>query len=304
MEHDINAPDLSTTRLPDLRPPQPVLPSTPAARLLNALAVRPALARSLSDGMILLVVCLGGLGAVVGLQKLSAPQRPPLAGMAELHAQMLSMPPVAHSSPAAVAPAGPTAAGPPVRQRQAERSAKPDQGAQTKQPEPGPAELRLARPITGQARQVVLQLTRAAGFILPDAVLARSTATADVASMLAAVGRPVPARTLLALQNAPSDPARIAELTRQLREVTPAAAATQGRGATRATTSAPNTLPEASSTALRAGVSRQDEDIAAHPPSAEAATPSHLQTTLDDPLPVNQLQVMTEQAVTPLTPRN
>ncbi|MFC4637072.1 hypothetical protein [Deinococcus hohokamensis] len=312
MEHDINPQPLGSAGLPDLSPPLPALPSSPLARVRNGLTVRPALAHALSDGLILLVVCLSGLGAVMGVQKLSSLQRPPLAGMAELHAQILSLPPDL-SGPAkdrttqsAQPPASSAAVTPRRLPAEAVNPEGPESTASAKSNGARVvADPQLARPITGAARVVVLRLTRAAGFVLPVAVLQRPTATTDVARMMATVGKTVPARTLVALQTAPEDPALIADLTEKLRgqgRVATTPPVPTGSAAVSSPTAARPTRP--SRPEAPEGPLRVPNEIPMPALSAASAKPGHLETKLDDPLPVNWLQAMTEQAVTPLTPRN
>ncbi|UBV44311.1 hypothetical protein LAJ19_14165 (plasmid) [Deinococcus taeanensis] len=323
MQKDVKAHDLGQARLPDLTGPHAPPPASPLTRLLNALAVRPALARVLSDGLIILVVSLGGLGAVIGVQKGAANPRPPLEGMAELHAQLLSLPPEAAPDEP---PPGPAVAAQrsQVQRLQVQRSqvraapaaSRVPAGSAAHTPARAVPDAGLASPVTGAARTTVLRLTKAAGFIVPAAVLERSTATVDLAGMLARVGRPVAARTLRALQAAPSDPALIADLTRQVRSdpgpagrlaAPTAAPATRTAGQGAPVRAAPavsaagvtRRAPVARVTAVVTGT-RRPEAV----PEVGALGPGRLAMTLDDPLPVNTLQMMTEQAVTPLTPRN
>ncbi|MVN87568.1 hypothetical protein GO986_12405 [Deinococcus sp. HMF7620] len=321
MEHDVSPSSLGSAQLPDLAPPLAALPSSPLARLLNSLAVRPGLARGLSDGLIVLTVCLGGLGALIGFQKLSSVQRPPLAGMAELRAQLLALPPepdttqdttVSVSSPGVslLVSSGTINRSPDrVKVSTPRAEPRPKTAVQVNQASVRAAtpNTPLARPMTGEARTVILRLTRVAGFIIPEAVLERPTGTTDVARMMATVGRTVPARTLLALQNAPSDPQVIANLTQQLRSPMPPVTAPPPVQERPAAAAAPRPTPQPSVSKVpesAANLVQVPQKIPTVILSTASATPTQLEVILNDPLPVNWLQAMTEQAVTPLTPRN
>lgn len=335
MDRNVNRPDLkelNARRVPAVT--RPVVTATPLDRVRNALALRPALARTISDGMMVLAVCAAGLGAVVGFQRVTASQRTPLAGMAELRAQVLTLPPAAgprnvpevaapasEQTPASIAGAA-VAPVPAVDGQLSRPGGRPGTAAA-----PIPLDSARARPITGEARKVVLRLTRAAGYILPEGALDRPTATLDIARMMAGVGRLVAPRVLEALQASPGNAQFVADFAVTLRgpPLDPveavAALSTMARPpavAPPANTPKPLELHHGSARtadhAVPAAAAAPVASVAAPVPLAvpkapasgvvESSAPKDLVASLDDPLPVNWLQAMTEQAVTPLTPRN
>lgn len=360
MRHDINPAEPPRRLVPEIQPPHATRRRSPLTRLLDLLAVRPSLARVLSDGLLLLALCGGGLGAVAYYQHAAATRPAPLAGMAELHAQLIEVPPtpppadeataVAPSPPESAQGAAPAAEVSPAPSAGAGN--RPDTRAGTTPGGTAPrstaaasAEAALARevrPITGAAREVVQRLTRAAGLVVPEAALARPTATADVARALTRAGKPVTAGALAALQAAPDDPAVIEDVTLRLRGFVPparpapataaapevpdgpeAVPAPAGRptaspsgaaagGAAKATRPARapavvDRAPAAKAASGRGPQAQGPEPLPGPPRPAPTRPPAPgkaLSATLDDPLPVNWLQAMTEQAVTPLTPRN
>ncbi|GHF90355.1 hypothetical protein [Deinococcus ficus] len=331
MDRNFNRTDLkelNAQRVPAVN--RPIVTATPLDRMRNALALRPALARTISDGMIVLAVCAAGLGAVIGFQRVTVSQRTPLAGMAELRAQVLTLPPAAgpgdapeaavpaqEQTPASTSKPGTAAAQVPAVDDQPSRLGGPP-GSVAATPALDSAG---ARPITGEARKVVLRLTRAAGYIIPESAMDRPTATLDIARMMAGVGRLVTPRVLEALQASPGNTQFLADFAVTLRgpPLDPAEAV--------AALSSPARTPAAAapvSTPRPLDLHKGSEEIASHtapaaapvaseatpaptaPASGEVASdaPRDLVASLDDPLPVNWLQAMTEQAVTPLTPRN
>lgn len=379
MQHDINPAESPSRLVPELQTPRVTRRRSPLTRLLDLLAVRPGLARMLSDGLLLLALCGGGLGAVAYYQHAAATRPAPLAGMAELHAQLIEVPPTPaptggasavargpqgaaqEAAPAAPVPAPATGVSPAPSAGTGNRpgtrvgttagSTAPRSAVAAAPAAAAPAKAALpqeVRPITGAAREVVQRLTRAAGLIVPEAALARPTATVDVARALTRAGKPVTAGALAALEAAPDDPAVIEDVTLRLRgfvppaKPAPAAAAVQAQEvpggpeavpapARRPTASpggatpgeaAKGTPPAPPPARAQAAVDRAQAGKAASgrvpqaqgpeplpgPPrpaaSGKPAPGKALSATLDDPLPVNWLQAMTEQAVTPLTPRN
>jgi len=67
MDRNVNRPDLKELNARRvLAVTRPVVKDTPLDRVRNALVLRPALARTISDGMKVLAVCVAGLGAVGG----------------------------------------------------------------------------------------------------------------------------------------------------------------------------------------------------------------------------------------------
>ncbi len=339
MDRNVNPTDLeelNVRRVPAVT--RPVVTASPLDRVRNALALRPALARTVSDAMIVLAVCAAGLGAVVGFQRMTVSQRTPLAGMAELRAQVLTLPPA--SGPGDVldavipkaqeAPASKTSASPGTGQVRAGpgQPRRPDAGPEAAPVAPA-AQSAGARPITGEARKVVLRLTRAAGYIIPEGALDRPTATLDVARMMAGVGRLVAPRVLEALQASPGNAQFVADFAVTLRgpALDPSEAVAALNTAPRnPAVAAPASVPKPVDldTGSAGAVNHGAPAAAAAPVAAEAApaprptapapvavaaavesaAPTDLAGSLDDPLPVNWLQAMTEQAVTPLTPRN
>ena len=332
MDRNVNRTDLkelNAQRVPAVN--RPIVTATPLDRIRNALALRPALARTISDGMIVLAVCAAGLGAVVGFQRVTVSQRTPLAGMAELRAQVLTLPPAAGPGDAPEA-AVPDQEQTPASPAGAAVAPVPAVGGQPSRPggRPGSAAVASpvvsagARPITGEARKVVLRLTRAAGYIIPESAMDRPTATLDIARMMAGVGRLVTPRVLEALQASPGNTQFVADFAVTLRGPpldpaeavaalssparTPAAAAPvstprpldlhkgSGEIANHTTPVSAAAAPVVSEAAPTPKVSAPDE--------LQTSAPKDLVASLDDPLPVNWLQAMTEQAVTPLTPRN
>lgn len=334
MDRNVNRTDLkelNAQRVPAVT--RPVVTATPLDRMRNALALRPALARTVSDGMIVLAVCAAGLGAVVGFQRVTVSQRTPLAGMAELRAQVLTLPPAAgpgdapkaavpaqEQTPASTSRAGTAAAQVPAVDGQPSRPGGPP-GSAAVTPAPDSAG---ARPITGEARKVVLRLTRAAGYIIPESAMDRPTATLDIARMMAGVGRLVTPRVLEALQASPGNTQFVADFAVTLRgppldpaEAVAALSSPARTPAAAAPVSAPrpldlhrgsgemanHTTPVSAAAAPVVSEAAPTPTVSA-PDELQTSAPKDLVASLDDPLPVNWLQAMTEQAVTPLTPRN
>lgn len=332
MDRNVNRTDLkelNAQRVPAVN--RPIVTATPLDRMRNALALRPALARTISDGMIVLAVCAAGLGAVVGFQRVTVSQRTPLAGMAELRAQVLTLPPAA--GPGDAAEAAVTAQKAPASTSRAGTAAAQVRAVDGQPSRPGgrPGSVAVtpaldsagARPITGEARKVVLRLTRAAGYIIPESAMDRPTATLDIARMMAGVGRLVTPRVLEALQASPGNTQFVADFAVTLRgppldpaEAVAALSSPARTPAAAAPVSTPRPLDlhkgsgEMASHTAPVSAAAPVVSEAAPPPTAPASeelktsAPKDLVASLDDPLPVNWLQAMTEQAVTPLTPRN
>lgn len=180
---------------------------TVLARWLDILAVRPRLARVLSDTLIVLGVCVGVVGFFGVSELLAQAKRPaPLHGFAELHAR-----PVRLDPPQSARATGQDRA-------PANRPARPASVPARKTAAPSDAAAHdTARPLTGEALSAVVRLTRAVGLQLPPSTLAGGDATRKTAAALAAAGKPVTAKALAALQANPRDRQVVHEVTLQFR---------------------------------------------------------------------------------------